>query len=129
MLGIFHTLMMYLSITGKRFQDARLRDLLIQSKVMAEGPIDRALIGKMYNRAVRCIRLVYEALSRILLELFHSKLVVSLHGKEFAKFNICNRRSWNVGELLESVRNIIPYIFAYGNIHIFVIKPQCLMKC
>ena len=49
MLGIFHTLMMYLSITGKRFRDAGLRALLIQSDVIAGESIARAPNGKMYN--------------------------------------------------------------------------------
>ena len=45
MLGIFHTIMMYLGIIVKRFRDAGLRDLLIQSDVLAEGSVDRALTG------------------------------------------------------------------------------------
>ena len=53
MLGIFHTIMMFLGIIGKRFGDAGLRDLLIQSGVLAEGSVDRALSGKQYNRSVR----------------------------------------------------------------------------
>ena len=52
MLGIFHTIM-FLGIIGKRFGDAGLRDLLIQSGVLAEGSVDRALSGKQCNRSVR----------------------------------------------------------------------------
>ena len=74
MLGIFHTLMMYLGIFGKRFADGGLRDLLIQSEVIAEGSVDRALKGKMYNRSVRNVKLVYEALSRMLLNKFNKQL-------------------------------------------------------
>ena len=68
MLGTFHTIMMYLGIIGKRFKDAGLRDILIQSEVIAEGSVDRALTGKMYNRSVRSYKLVYEALMQMLIE-------------------------------------------------------------
>ena len=45
MLGIFHTIMMYLGIFSKRFGHGGLRDLLIQSEVLAEGSVERALKG------------------------------------------------------------------------------------
>ena len=45
-----------------------------QSEGLAEGSIDRALNGKMSNIAVRYVKLVYEALSRILLENFNSHI-------------------------------------------------------
>ena len=70
MLGIFHTLMMYLGIIGKRFGDGGYRDILVQSEVVAEGSVERTLSGKMYNRSVRAVKLTYEALSRILLDKF-----------------------------------------------------------
>ena len=43
--GIFHTLM-FLGIIGKRFGDGGYRYLLVQSEVIAEGSVDRALSGK-----------------------------------------------------------------------------------
>lgn len=57
MLGIFHMLMMYLGIISRRYKDAGLKDVLIQSGVIAEGSMDKALSGKMYNRAVDVSRL------------------------------------------------------------------------
>ena len=38
-LGVFHTICTLLSTIGKRFQDAGLRDLCIESGVIAEGSI------------------------------------------------------------------------------------------
>ena len=67
MLGIFHMIMMYLGIIGKKFSDASLKDLVVQSDVVATGSADKALSGKMYNRSVRAHKLVYEALYRCLL--------------------------------------------------------------
>ena len=64
---------MYLGIIGKRFGDGGLRDLLVQSEVLAEGSVDRALSGKTYNRAARSVKIVYEALSRLLLDDFHDQ--------------------------------------------------------
>lgn len=66
MLGNFHLMMMYLGVIGKRFGDAGLRDVMVQSDVIAQGSIDKALTGHMYNRAVRMHKLMYEALMRIL---------------------------------------------------------------
>ena len=60
MMGLFHMLMMFMHILSKRFADAGLRDVLIQSNVIAEGSVDRALCGKMYSRGVRMYKLVYE---------------------------------------------------------------------
>ena len=52
MIGIFHLLMVYMSILNKQFGDAGLRDALVQSSVIAEGSVKAALCGKSYNRGV-----------------------------------------------------------------------------
>ena len=64
MMGMFHTIMMYIHILSKRFSDASLRDVLIQSGTIAEESIDKALSGKMYNRGIRAYKLIYEAIMR-----------------------------------------------------------------
>ena len=43
---------MFLRIIGTRFKDASMRDVYIQSEVVAEGSIDSVLRGKQYNRAI-----------------------------------------------------------------------------
>ena len=53
MLGGFHPPMMLLGIIGTQYGDAGLRDLAVQSEVVAEGSIERVLEGKNYNGAVR----------------------------------------------------------------------------
>ena len=73
MLSIFHIIMIFLGVIGKRFADVGLKDLLIQSGVVAEGSIDKSLCGKQYNRSVRSVKLVYKAFSRILLEMLHEQ--------------------------------------------------------
>ena len=61
-------------MVGKRFGDGGLRDILVQSEILSEGSVDRALCGKMYNRSVRSIKVVFEALSRILINEFQQKI-------------------------------------------------------
>lgn len=73
-LGAFHTICNALAVLGKRFMDAGLRDLCIESGVVSEGSVKGVLEGKMYNRAVRVHKLVYEALMRLIWEQFMSQL-------------------------------------------------------
>ena len=68
MMGMFHMLMMYMHILSKRFSDAGVHDVLIQSSVIAEGSVSKALCGKMYNRGVRMYKLIYEAITRKLFD-------------------------------------------------------------
>ena len=49
-MGVFHTL---LSIIGKRFQDAGLKDFCVESGVIAEGSVAGVLDGRRNNRGVR----------------------------------------------------------------------------
>ena len=67
--GTMQTLVDLLSITGKHFQVAGLRDLCIESGVIAEGSIAGVLDGQKYNRAVRLYNLMYEALLLVYLSL------------------------------------------------------------
>ena len=53
MMGGFHLLITMLAIVGSRFADAGLRDVAVQSEIIAEGSVDSVLNGKHYNRAVR----------------------------------------------------------------------------
>ena len=64
-LGTFHTICNLLSTIGKRFQDAGLRDLCIESGIIAEGSASGALEGCKYNRGIRLHKLVYEAMLRL----------------------------------------------------------------
>ena len=63
-MGAFHTIGTLLGIIGKRFQDAGLRDICIESGIIAEGSVSGVSEGKRYNRAVRFHKLLYESLMR-----------------------------------------------------------------
>ena len=47
MMGIFHLLMIHMSILNKRFGNAGLRDALVQSSIIAEGSVEAALFGML----------------------------------------------------------------------------------
>ena len=64
-LGTFHTLRtLPLSIIRKRFQDAGLKNLCIDSGIVTEGSVSALLEGRSYNRAIRVHKLAYETLMR-----------------------------------------------------------------
>lgn len=54
-LGTFHTICKFLSILGKRFQDAGLRDLCIEAGIIAEGSVAAVMEGRHYNSTQVCL--------------------------------------------------------------------------
>ena len=65
-LGVFHTISCLQSDIGKQFSPAGLRDVIIESGVIEEGPVDEILTRKAYNRAMRFHKLMYEACMRLI---------------------------------------------------------------
>ena len=74
MTGGFHLLTMLLGVIGSRIGDAGIRELPVQSDVVAEGSMDKVISGKHYNRAVRLHKILYEALMRVLMQEFEPSL-------------------------------------------------------
>ena len=64
-LGAFHISCCFLAVIGKRFGDAGLSDLLIESEVIGSGSISAVIEGRQYNRGVRAHKIVMEALWRL----------------------------------------------------------------
>jgi len=52
-MGAFHTICAFMAAIGKRFADAGLADILIESDIVATGSVSGVLEGRHYNRAVR----------------------------------------------------------------------------
>ncbi|KAJ8030514.1 hypothetical protein HOLleu_26961 [Holothuria leucospilota] len=73
-LGEFHICMSYMGIIGKRFSDAGLRDILIESGVVAQGSINSVLSGHHYNRAVHSYKLMFEAMEKLRFTVFLDNL-------------------------------------------------------
>ena len=71
MMGTFHIIMTFLAVIAARFKDAGLKDIVIQSMLVAEGSVDTMFSGsRAYKRAARVYKILYEAFSRILCEKF-----------------------------------------------------------
>ena len=68
--GYFPHIIDVLGVIGARFGDAGMKDIYIQSNVVAEGSIDAVVRGKNYNRAVRAHKIFWETLWCLLLEKF-----------------------------------------------------------
>eukprot|EP00794_Sanderia_malayensis_P000765 gene765-55_t len=92
-LGHFHMVMSFCGAISKFFKDAGLKDILIESEIVAAGSINGILPGKHYNRSVRSHKVVYEALLRLLFQRYleslpndHKEKVVALIEKLAAEF-------------------------------------------
>ena len=52
-IGSFHTICAFLAAIGKRFGDAGLADVLMESGIVGSGSVAGVIEGRHYNRAVR----------------------------------------------------------------------------
>lgn len=73
-LGEFHTAMAFLGTVGKRFGDAGLRDIAIESGLVAEGSINGVIRGHHYNRSVQCHKIPSEAIHRLRIQEYVDQL-------------------------------------------------------
>ena len=108
-LGEFHIAMSFLSVIGKRFKDAGLYNILVESGIVSEGSVNSVLSGKFYNRSIRSHKLVFEAISRLLwFEFFDSIsneerlhcLEMSMHLYQNYKLGILKKNDLPVNFLL-----------------------------
>ena len=52
-MGGFHACCTFLSVIGKRFVNACLKGLIIESRIMREESVDQIMNGKHFNNAMR----------------------------------------------------------------------------
>ena len=64
-MGSFYVITTFLAVLGKRYADAGLVDILIESGVFAYGSMNGVLEGRHYNRAIRAHKIVLETLFRL----------------------------------------------------------------
>ena len=64
-MGVFHTICTFLAAIGKRFHDSGLRDVCMESGVIADGSAAGFLKGRNYNRVIRFHKIMFEALNRL----------------------------------------------------------------
>ena len=67
-MGGFHVQGTFMSTINKRFKVSGIFQLVHGSDLLEEGSTDQALRGAHHNRGIRCYMLLYEALSRLLLQ-------------------------------------------------------------
>ena len=73
--GAFHTMCIFIAVIGKRFGDAGLRDIVIESNLLGESSVEQMLKGKHYNNAMRVLKYLYSALKKHLIESFEQSLL------------------------------------------------------
>ena len=71
-MGSFHLTCAVMGALGRKLRCNALQEVLIESKICAGGSIEQGLTGKHYNRALRVHKVVYEALERILRQVYES---------------------------------------------------------
>ena len=64
-MGAFHSICDFLVTIGKRFKYTGLRDIAVESAVIATGLIEVVLEGRQVNRTVRIHKIVYKVLQRL----------------------------------------------------------------
>ena len=74
-MGGFHVSCIFIAVIGKRFAAAGLRDIIIEAGLTGQGAVESVLKGKQYNRAVRVLKFVYEALQRLKFDTFEEWLL------------------------------------------------------
>ena len=85
-MGGFHASCIFLAVIGKRFGDAGLKDLIIESGLLGEGSVEQVIKGKHYNNAMRVHHVVSEALTRKKMESFTEWLNDTTQIDELNKF-------------------------------------------
>ena len=87
---VLHSKCTFLGIIGKRFQDAGLKDICIESGVITEGFVCGVLEGQRNNGAVRFHKLMYEAFMTMASTGFENWLTENQQSKKRAVDNAVN---------------------------------------
>ena len=111
----FHAVCIFMTVIGKIYGDAGLRDLLIQSGMSTEGRVEQVLRGQHYNNAMFVHLCFYERLYRLKINPFENWL--TMKGKyqvseEFAESNdvsdfITEEDKENVVNVLEAHQDLL----------------------
>ena len=76
-MGSFHATNVFLNVLGKRFADARLKDLIVESGFLWEDQASQMLKGKDFNNGIRVHLYLEEAINRMKLKGFEKSLVTT----------------------------------------------------
>ena len=114
-MGPFHGCCIYLAVLGKRFGSAGLREIIVEANLTGSGSVEAVLNRKNYNRALRVMKTVYEALMRLVFEAFENWMYANRKYGVVAEF----LESREISQLLtkrtqinfQRVRSCLSYIF------------------
>ena len=67
-IGSFHLICAYLKMIGKKMNESRLADVLLEAGVITVGFINGVISGKNYSRAINCHKFMAKSLERLLLD-------------------------------------------------------------
>ena len=120
-LGAFHTMCIFIAVIGKRFGDAGLRDVIVESNVLGESSVDQMFKGKHYNNAMRVLKYLYDAMKRHMIESYEQSIhngQLEISYKDFIESaGLQNLISYPSKESLETLRNdhqdVINHVHAY----------------
>ena len=73
-MGGFHATCVFLDVIGKRFGDAGLKDLIVETGLIGADMTEQLLKGKYYNNDIRIHHYVAEAITRLKLDAFQDWL-------------------------------------------------------
>ena len=114
-MGPFHACCIYLVVLGKRIGFAGLTEIIVEADLNGPGSVEAVLRGKHYNRALRVMKTVYEALMRLKVEAFENWMHANRKYDVAAEF----LESREISELLtkrtqinvQRVRSCLSHIF------------------
>ena len=114
-MGRSHACCIYLAELVKRFGSPGIREIIVEADLTGPGSAEAVLKGKNYNRALRVMKTVYEALMRLKVEAFENWMHANRKYDVAAEF----LESREISELLtkrtqinfQRVINCLTYIF------------------
>ena len=70
LIGTFHLIMAYLKMIGKKTEGLGFEDVLLESGLISLGSLQGVLTGKNFSRSIHCHKVLFEALSRLIMKKF-----------------------------------------------------------
>ena len=113
-MGGFHATCVFLGVIGKRFGDAGLKDLIVETGLIGADMTEQLLKGKHYNNAIRIHHYVAEAITRLKLEVFQdwlqsngkNQVYESSMNADEVKFLDASRNSDSMNSCLEHLQEL-----------------------
>ena len=88
MIGPFHTTMNYLKMIGHKVGAAGYSEILIEANLVTNGTLKSVLSGKNYSKSLWCLKVVSEALERLLFKKFIDSLPENSPHREISVENL-----------------------------------------